>query len=758
MTRGRGRPGPPAPRHLEARRPTPTSTPSRRSASAARPCRPSARSRRFAVRSCRATARGTGHAGARRGGRDRREAARGRRRAGHHRRGAGPLLQHAGAAQVPQERADRAGRRAPAAARASRSPSPDRALPRHPQRQGRPRRRRARATLRDRLGALLGLRDAPGACSTSTARREASRVSGPGRAAAARARQSRRDHRSSSTAAPCATRALTQALIEAYRPLLAARPVPGGGARASSCRCREVDVNVHPTKAWVRFRSPRLVQEARVPRRAGGAPLEPRRPAPAGLGAGGDGRRGPARQWPGVAAAERPAMSGWRGRRRMRCPRRAVPRGAPAPFGRGRFGAVIGQLQDTFIVAASDDEVFFIDQHVAHERVLFERLRARASTRARSPSQELLVPAAARARRRARPTLLARVDADARAAWASPSRASAAPRVLLRAVPALLKGEEPRRLDRGRSLDEVGAPAPGRDGAARPPRALLRRLPRRHQGPRAARSARRWRGSSRDLAADRDARTSARTAGPSSSRLSLTRDQAGAGAHVVSRAAAARHRAGRPGWARPPSPSASPARLRDRGRQRRLAPGLSRHGHRHRQADRRRARGACRHHLLDVVDPDERYHAARFRARGARRDRGHPRARAAARGRRRHRPLRPRAPEGARPGAARRPGLRARARGDAPRRAGCAALHARLAALDSGGGAARSTPTTGSASSARSRSARRRRGQRPAADAAADWARAVTRWRLVMIGLRRERGGAQPEPRGSRARRCSPVG
>ena len=46
----------------------------------------------------------------------------------------------------------------------------------------------------------------------------------------------------------------------------------------------------------------------------------------------------------------------------------------PAHFSTVGFGAVIGQLQDTFIVSASEDEIFFLDQHVAHERVLFERL------------------------------------------------------------------------------------------------------------------------------------------------------------------------------------------------------------------------------------------------------------------------------------------------------------------------------------------------------------------------------------------------
>ena len=54
---------------------------------------------------------------------------------------------------------------------------------------------------------------------------------------------------------------LVQALIDAYRPLLARDQFPVAVLRIE-LPSREVDVNVHPTKAWVRFRSPRLVQEA----------------------------------------------------------------------------------------------------------------------------------------------------------------------------------------------------------------------------------------------------------------------------------------------------------------------------------------------------------------------------------------------------------------------------------------------------------------------------------------------------------------
>ncbi|HEU4439872.1 MAG TPA: DNA mismatch repair endonuclease MutL, partial [Methylomirabilota bacterium] len=53
---------------------------------------------------------------------------------------------------------------------------------------------------------------------------------------------------------------LTQTLIEAYRPLLARDRFPAAVLRLE-LPPQEVDVNVHPTKAWVRFRSPRQMQE-----------------------------------------------------------------------------------------------------------------------------------------------------------------------------------------------------------------------------------------------------------------------------------------------------------------------------------------------------------------------------------------------------------------------------------------------------------------------------------------------------------------
>jgi DNA mismatch repair protein MutL len=51
----------------------------------------------------------------------------------------------------------------------------------------------------------------------------------------------------------------------------------------------------------------------------------------------------------------------------------------------------LGQFRDTFIIAVDDEGVAIIDQHVAHERVLFERVMEQL-TQGRLESQRLLVP------------------------------------------------------------------------------------------------------------------------------------------------------------------------------------------------------------------------------------------------------------------------------------------------------------------------------------------------------------------------------
>jgi DNA mismatch repair protein MutL len=51
----------------------------------------------------------------------------------------------------------------------------------------------------------------------------------------------------------------------------------------------------------------------------------------------------------------------------------------------------LGQFRDTFIIAVDEEGIAIVDQHVAHERVLFERITERL-TSGRLESQRLLDP------------------------------------------------------------------------------------------------------------------------------------------------------------------------------------------------------------------------------------------------------------------------------------------------------------------------------------------------------------------------------
>jgi DNA mismatch repair protein MutL len=235
---------------------------------------------------------------------------------------------------------------------------------------------------------------------------------------------------------------VTQALVEAYRPLLPRDQFPLA-VLILDIDPGQVDVNVHPTKAWIRFRQARVVHDLvyeAVSQALRGLEVVPARTfgAPAGavvLAAGpplGD-----------AAVAEQVSLF----------------RDSETPYEAGSlFGRPIGQIEDTFIVAYTSEEVFFVDQHVAHERVLFERLRAELDA-GPLPEQELLfpqplelAPARRRAVDRARPEL-ARLG-FALEGWGGGT-------LLLRGVPSLLRGDEPQRLvdELARAIDEEGTAA-----------------------------------------------------------------------------------------------------------------------------------------------------------------------------------------------------------------------------------------------------------------------------------------------------------
>ena len=244
---------------------------------------------------------------------------------------------------------------------------------------------------------------------------------------------------------------LSQAILDAYRPLLPRDRFPVAVVTVA-LPAADVDVNVHPTKAWVRFRNPRLLQEMvfaavqdalRTPAVVGTLEAEaPGAVVPSPLGAPGPGAgAGPAGEaQPGLFAE------------------------AAAPWARSLFGRVLGQVQDTFVVAASDEEVFFIDQHVAHERVLFERLQGLLAS-GPLPSQEVLLREPLELSPSERVLLAEWRPALERLGLALDEVGDGV--VMLRAVPALLQGQAPRRLVE-RLLDELrpsGGKAPEVDRA-----------------------------------------------------------------------------------------------------------------------------------------------------------------------------------------------------------------------------------------------------------------------------------------------------
>jgi DNA mismatch repair protein MutL len=69
-------------------------------------------------------------------------------------------------------------------------------------------------------------------------------------------------------------------------------------------------------------------------------------------------------------------------------PGQLAPGGAPAGL---RPLVPLGQFRQTYIIAIDEDGIAIVDQHVAHERVLFEQVMERLSAGA-LPSQRLLTP------------------------------------------------------------------------------------------------------------------------------------------------------------------------------------------------------------------------------------------------------------------------------------------------------------------------------------------------------------------------------
>ncbi|MFN3525145.1 MAG: DNA mismatch repair endonuclease MutL [Paracoccus sp. (in: a-proteobacteria)] len=201
---------------------------------------------------------------------------------------------------------------------------------------------------------------------------------------------------------PVRDKLLTGALRAGYMDVLAAGRHPAA-VLYLACDPQLVDVNVHPAKAEVRFRDP---QTAR------GLVVSALRHAMAGAG-----HRASATLGQATAQAFQPEPQSAHSPYRAQHPsgpaiRAAFEAQAPAPLldagfaesaASARFeaagdapvtaplGAARAQIHENYIIAQTEDGMIIVDQHAAHERLVYERLKAQAETRSVT-TQALLIP------------------------------------------------------------------------------------------------------------------------------------------------------------------------------------------------------------------------------------------------------------------------------------------------------------------------------------------------------------------------------
>ena len=230
---------------------------------------------------------------------------------------------------------------------------------------------------------------------------------------------------------PVQSRSLVHAVAEAYRGL-----VPVGRYPLAVLRIRmppeELDVNVHPAKAEVRFRQENAVYGAlqRTVRQA----LVALSPVPT-LDA-----------TPSVPTGSAPLSSPYvnsSATRRPSGPTRPhddrPPSSQPSLQILPRLRAV-GQVQETYIVAEGPDGLYLIDQHAAHECVLYEQLREAALLQT-PKSQGLLAPATVELTPQQEEAVRTQGELLTRYGWQLEPFGDRT--VLLRAVPAILTAKEP---------------------------------------------------------------------------------------------------------------------------------------------------------------------------------------------------------------------------------------------------------------------------------------------------------------------------
>lgn len=196
---------------------------------------------------------------------------------------------------------------------------------------------------------------------------------------------------------------ISHAVMTAYRSLMEARRYP------QTVLCidlppGDVDVNVHPAKLEVRFRNPREVYEAVLFALAGvlatitGRIEKHSAEEPAGYGeAMLPGFRGRVEEALKRYAAHGGGASAGAAKTRpvwdVPDDRRSIKTVETGERQSGFFSSLeyLGQIENTYLIFSGYRGMVIIDQHAAHERVLFEKLRAE-SEEGKLSSQRRLLP------------------------------------------------------------------------------------------------------------------------------------------------------------------------------------------------------------------------------------------------------------------------------------------------------------------------------------------------------------------------------